>query len=470
MVAPKPDSVKTHIDAVETTSDKLTGRAGLALVSRYLEATGVTALLARQFAFLRKSRKGLPLESIFHQILCFFVDGTDLHLTRFDRLQDDPGYAGTIETAEHRMVSSHAVKRFFRAISIVRVWLFRRVLRSMFLWRLCIEKPEVIWLGIDTMVMDNDDAHHREGVSPTYKKVKGFQPLQVFWNRMIVDAIFREGKAHSNHGNHVARIITGLVRLIRTHYDQNVPIGIVADTGFYDQRLFDLCDRLGIAFIVGGKIYKDIAEYLAEIPREQLQEYQKDRNVWEYCEFGDRRGSWKQFRRAIYTKPVTDDHGQGIFEFARPETIIYTNLGTHAAVTTAFSNALGSLDAALSGELVINTYHLRARDELVNRAFKEFGSEHVPFKRFASNAAYYYLMVIGFFLFETFKQDMDSPVIPVTWYPTTFRRRCLDVAGKIVRTAGRTVLKITATSHRNLHFPELWKRSVAIPPIGYCPG
>jgi hypothetical protein len=54
MVTPKSDSVKIQIAAVETTSDKLTGRAGLALVSRYLEATGVTALLSRRFSFLKK--------------------------------------------------------------------------------------------------------------------------------------------------------------------------------------------------------------------------------------------------------------------------------------------------------------------------------------------------------------------------------------------------------------------------------
>jgi len=256
----------------------------------------------------------LPLEVIFHQILCFFVDGTDLHLRR-----------------------------------------------------LRIEKPEVTWLGIDTMVVDNDYAHQREKVTPTYKKVKGFQPLQVFWNRMIADASLREGKAHSNHGNHVVRIITELVRLIRSHYDENVAICVVADTGFYDQRLFDLCDRLNIAFIVGRKIYKNIAEYIAKVLSQQLQECQKDRNLWEYCEFGDRRGSWNVFRRAIYTKPVTDDEGQGMFEFARPETIIYTNLGTNRNVTAAFSRALGS---------------------------KEFGTEHVPFK-----------------------QDMDTPVIPVTCTP-----------------------------------------------------
>ena len=102
---------------------------------------------------------------------------------------------------------------------------------------------------------------------------------------------------------------------------------------------------------------------------------------------------------------------------------------------------------------------------MVNPAFKEFGTEHVPFKRFAFNVAYYYLMVIAFFLFETFKQDMDTPIIPVTWYPTTFRRQCLDIAGRIARTAGRTVLKITTTPQNNLRFQELWKRSVEIPPI-----
>ncbi len=51
----------------------------------------------------------------------------------------------------------------------------------MFIWRLRIENPDVIDLTIDTIVMDNDEAERRYGVQPTYKKVKGFQPLQVIW-------------------------------------------------------------------------------------------------------------------------------------------------------------------------------------------------------------------------------------------------------------------------------------------------
>ena len=138
-MTPKADSVKARIDACETTEDTLTGRAGLALVSRYLRATGIIDLLAERFSFLKRSGKGAALTAMFHQILCYFFDGTDLHLTRFDRLREDEGYAGVIETAPRHLVSSHAVKRFFAAFSVVRVWLFRHVLRRMFAWRLRIE-------------------------------------------------------------------------------------------------------------------------------------------------------------------------------------------------------------------------------------------------------------------------------------------------------------------------------------------
>jgi len=43
------------------------------------------------------------------------------------------------------------------------------------------------------MVMDNDDTNHRHGLEQTYKKEKGFQPLQMTCARFIIDAVFRQG-------------------------------------------------------------------------------------------------------------------------------------------------------------------------------------------------------------------------------------------------------------------------------------
>ncbi len=39
--------------------------------------------------------------------------------------------------------------------------------------------------------MDNDEARKRHGVEPTHKKVKGFQPLQLNWGRLIIEAVCR---------------------------------------------------------------------------------------------------------------------------------------------------------------------------------------------------------------------------------------------------------------------------------------
>lgn len=264
------------------------------------------------------------------------------------------------------------------------------MLQRLFLWRLEREQPEVITLGLDTMVMDNDDAEQREGVEPTYKKVKGFQPLQVFWGRYLIDAIFRGGSAHSNHGNHVRRVVTQLVSLIRRHYRADVPILILADSGFFDQELFSLFDTLGLGFVIGGKMYADLKACIGDLPEDQFFTLKKDRRSWLYCEFGNRRKSWDQFYRTLYTKPLTEEDGQFTFEFQRPETILYTNLGMHNRISEQLCLFADHQERFFSAEAVISAYHERARDELVNRGLKDFGVEHLPFKSFTANAAFYY--------------------------------------------------------------------------------
>ncbi|MDA3941356.1 MAG: hypothetical protein PF693_18955, partial [Spirochaetia bacterium] len=104
MVSQKDGYVKSKINRFETTNDKITGRSGLVLISRYLNESDITKILAELFGFLKKHAKGTPLISILHQIILFFFDGTDLHMTRFDHLKNDAGYAGVIETEENLMI------------------------------------------------------------------------------------------------------------------------------------------------------------------------------------------------------------------------------------------------------------------------------------------------------------------------------------------------------------------------------
>ena len=159
---------------METTTNILTGRGGLALFVKYLNGAGIYSLLDESFGKIRKSLKGQAVWNIFKQVFCFFFDGTNQHVNYFDHLQKDEGYVAVIENHQREMLSSHAVKRFFKGFSWLSGGLFRTILKRLFIWRLKLEKPDEIVLTLDTMVMDNDEAACREGVQPTYKKSKDF--------------------------------------------------------------------------------------------------------------------------------------------------------------------------------------------------------------------------------------------------------------------------------------------------------
>ncbi len=156
-----------------------------------------------------------------------------------------------------------------------------------------------------------------------------------------------------------------------------------------------------------------------------------------------------------------DKSGQLLLEFVRPETIIYSNLGMAAAIDQQLKDArYGHL---LQTESIIALSQGRGADELVHRALKDFACETLPFKKFAHNAAFYYTMLTAFFLFECFKEDVCSDVVPIESYPTTLRRKVIDLAAKIVRTSGKIILKVVQAAWDTLQFDKLWNKAASPP-------
>ena len=377
-----------RISKLEVTTDTLTSRGGLAFFVKYVEAIGIVGLLLTKFEGIKKSAKGVSVRNLFLQALYFFFDGTSPHLSYFEELKKDAGYRAVVELADQEVASSHAMKRFFGAFHIFLAGSFRWVLKELFIWRLKLKAARMVLLTLDTMVMDNDEALKREGCDPTYKKVKGFQPLHLIWEGKIVDAIFRRGKRHSNYGKDVEKMIRGIVTLIRSRYDASTVIVIRLDAGFFDEVNFKLCDDLGISFIATGKVYKEIKRKVAAIGEQEWKDYDNGRQVWSYAGFQYQCEKWDRGYRALYTRPKYEDQQQ-LLEFARPDNIIVTNLASGEPALEKMPADLGKY--WLDDESVIYNHHQRGADELPHRGVKEFGSEQLPFQRFAANQAYYYL-------------------------------------------------------------------------------
>jgi len=458
----------TKITKIGVTTEKITARGGLPLILRYIEKIELYGLISSTImSLLAKSNKGLQLPQFLKQMFAFYIDGTNTSISYFDQLKTDEGYAAVLETNTEELASSHQIKRFFMKMSVLTNLIFNKILHELFIWRLKLERPDIIFLGIDTMVLDNDDAKMREGSETTYKKKKGFQPLHISWGTFLIDVLFRKGSAHSNHGNDYTQRVKSIVELIRKRYSEQAAIILCADSGFADQKAYEYFEgELKIHYITTSKIYPDVKEYVSGIPTQMFNKFKKGKAEWGYVEFANKLNSWKKFRRCIFTKLNCDESGQYIMSFDKPDNVIYTNIGNCKEADDKLKAAGG--EAYFAASSIIRLSHQRGADELIHRSIKELATkEQLPFKRFGMNRAYYFILVISHFIFEAYKRDVTADVIPISSYPNTFRRKLIDFAAKITKGARSITLKVSEAIYITFNIKELWSRCQSPPKIQY---
>lgn len=318
------------------------------------------------------------------------------------------------------------------------------------------------------MVPDNNYSKKKEGCEETYKNKKGFQPLHISWGTFLIDVMFRNGKAHSNHGTDYIDRVTAIVELIRKNYSTEVPVILCADSGFSDQKAFDYFDTINVHFITTSRLYKDVREYAESLPAEQYGELRKEKISWKFFEFASMRGTWKRFRRSIFTTLNCGENGQYLLALGNKNTdkLIFTNIGTNPEADQMLKKAGG--EQYFYAENIVKLSHQRGADELIHRSIKELATkEQLPFKKIGMNRAYYFLLVISHFVFETYKRDVTNEVLPINSYPNTFRRKLIDFASKITSSAGYIILNIPRTVFNNFKINELWEKCQSPPAIQF---
>ena len=458
--------MSSKITKLGITNKKISARGGISLFLCYIQNVKLYGLISISLgSFIFLSSRGLQLEQFLKQMFAFFIDGTDMSISSFDRKKKDEGYAALLENHTSEMASSHQIKRFFMKFIFTKDSVYNKILHELFIWRLHIENPKIIVLGIDTMIMDNDSSKKREGCEPTYKKKKGFQPLHICWGTFLIDVLFRKGSAHSNHGTDYTDRVKAIVKLIRERYSVEVPIILCTDSGFVDQKAFHCFeDELNIHYITTGRMYKDIKEYASGSKASDHCKLTNGKNVWRYFEFADKRASWKIFRRSIFTSLCCDSQGQYLMGLDdKTDSVIYTNIGNNKIADTRLRAAGG--EKFFETGAIVQLSHKRGADELIHRSLKELATkEQLPFKKFGMNRAYYFLLVMSHFMFEAYKIDVTADVIPIGVYPNTFRRRLVDFAAMITYGGRSITLKVTREIYETFKLENLWQRCQS-PPI-----
>ena len=453
-------SAKSKIKDIQVTTDLLADRGGLVPLMRYADSTLVLEEVASILSPFRKGKKGVSVSALARQIAAFFFDGTSRHLSRFDDLKRDKGYHAILEEKGYQIASSHQVKRILHKMPATTWSQFRSLLRRMFATRLRESKPEVVELFLDTMVLDNDDAQVRQGNQPTYKKVKGFQPLNLIWDGQIIDTQFRGGSMNGNHGRTAFTMIAKAHKIIRKELGYEVAVVVRMDGGFFDGKLFESLDVSNIGFICSGRLTPEIKLFADQ--QEEWAQLDTKRQCYNYFEFGTRCKEWKRFYRAVFLRQQFDAD-QKLLEFARPDNVIITNMGVNRGLFNAIPAEVSERLFAI--ENLIKGHHGKGAEELTHRGLKNFGFQQLPFKKFGANMAFYYMMVVSFNLMEWYKRDIlvHFNLVGKGSYATTIRRVAIDFAAKFIRTGGKVIMKVTTAAMERLDLRNLWLRCLGAP-------
>lgn len=457
------------ITKLGVTNDKIPARGGIPLYLRYIQNIKLFGLMSINLTpLLVINSKGLQLQQFIKQMLAFFIDGADMSISGFDRKGKDKGYAALLENHASGMASPHQIKRSFIKFIFIKDGIFNKILHGLFIWRLLIENPKIIILGIDTMVMGNDGSKKREGNEPTYKKKKGFQPLHICWGPSLIDVLFRKGSAHSNHGTDYTDRVKVVVELIRKRYSKEAPIIICADSGFADQKAFSCFEnKLHIHYITTSRLYKDVRNYAELIKTDAYCEFTNGKVVWRYFEFANKRTSWEKFRRSIFTTLSCDGQGQYLMGFNKTDSLIYTNIGNNKIADERLRAAGG--ESFFEASAIIQLSHKRGADELIHRSIKEMATkEQLPFKKFGMDRAYYFILVISHFIFEAYKRDVTVGAVPISVYPNTFRRRLIDFAVKTTFGGRNVFLNVTRGIYETFKLDNIWQKCQSPPVIQFA--
>src|SRR5690606_19460576 len=122
---------------------------------------------------------------------------------------------------------------------------------------------------------------------------------------------------------------------------------------------FALFEELGIGYVVGGRLSSEVVQHAREADASFWGSYENQRQAWQYLEFGHRCASWKRLRRFFYTRPVYENE-QRLLDFARPDTVLVTNLGRGERIDRELQAA--GLGEWTQPERIIELYHQRGAD------------------------------------------------------------------------------------------------------------
>jgi len=405
------------IDKVEFTAKNLTSNAGVLLLLNYTEEQNIFQDLDEMLFFENQSTEAIKMNHL-KTLMCGGFIGVD-KLERFNLLKADP----LIKECGIEVREPENISRFLYNFSFKTTQMFRDINFKTFKRLLRKKKLRNIVIDIDSRAVNVEGNQEGavKGYNPGNKGNNCYNILMAFCDELkaYITGFMRSGNTYTSNG--AAEMIKEIIANLKDEVDNIV---FRMDSGYFSEEIAEVIEQAGYQYIVKAKEYSNLLDKAYDRSVKIWEDYAYQKQAMFVCMKPDKWSKTRKFAVVRELKPEEERKQLGLLESADYNHAMYvTNTTWGLADTVKFYEKRGNCE----------NYIKETKYDL------NIGS--LKMKSFWANEAFFQIMMLVYNIFLLFKMDKLAVSEYRQWI-LTFRLKYVFLAGKIIRTARQTILKL----------------------------
>jgi len=284
---------------------------------------------------------------------------------------------------------------------------------------------------IDCDSTPKDTCGHQQGTSKHYKNKNGFHPLLAFIaeTKEFLHGFLRPGSTYTGNGivRFVSECLARLPHSIRYFTFR-------ADSGFFNDALMTLLEKLGHFYVIAAKLYPTLAERLVQIPSKAFKPFD---GQWEITTIHFALDSWLTTRKFIVLRKLKKQSKQMTLDGENQHEYEYQVYCTNRLDLNAFE--------------VVAFYRERATSEnYIKEAKSDTRFKFFTVQKFWSNEAIFQTAMLLYNASIWFRAELIS-LNAVKERLYTFRLKYIIVPGRLITSGRQWFLRLNEHyRHRDL--------------------
>lgn len=405
------------INKVEFTAKNLTSNAGVLLLLNYTEEQNIFQDLNEMLFFENSSTEMIKMNHL-KTLMCGGFVGID-KLERFNLLKNDPLIKECgIDVREPENISRFLYKFSFKTTQMLRdinFKTFKKLLRK--------KKLRNIVIDIDSRVVNVEGNQEGavKGYNPGNKGNNCYNILMAFCDELkaYITGFMRSGNAYTANGS--AEMIKEIIANLEGDVDNIV---FRMDSGYFSGEIAEVIEQAGYQYVVKAKEYSKLLDKAYDRPVKIWENYGYQKQAIFVCMKPDKWSKARKFAVVRELKPEEERQQLSLLESGDYTHAMYvTNTTWELADTVKFYEKRGNCE------------------NYIKETKYDMNIGSLKMKSFWANEAFFQLMMLVYNIFLLFKLD-KLPVSEYRQWILTFRLKYVFLAGKIIRTARQTILKL----------------------------